>query len=95
MGIGRNVIVQDGITIGDGAIVGSGAIVTHDIPPYAIAVGVPARVIKYRFSEDIISDLMKLKWWNLPDEEIVKLPFNDINACIKELKKIRKRIPTE
>ena len=48
--IGHGAIIQPGVSIGDGAIVGSGAIVTKDVPPYAIVVGVPAKVIKYRFS---------------------------------------------
>jgi len=86
--IGKNAIIMDGVTIGDGAIIGAGAIVTKNIPPYAIAVGIPARVIKYRFSEEIIKELLELKWWNMPEETIANLPFADIEQCIKELKKI-------
>ncbi len=62
--IGNNVIIMDGITVGDGAIIGSGAIVTKDVAPYSISVGVPAKVIKYRFSSIQISFLLKFKWWN-------------------------------
>jgi len=62
--IGINVIILSGITIGDGAIVGAGAVVTKDIPPYAIAVGVPAKVIKYRFSDEEIQLLLNAKWWD-------------------------------
>ena len=86
--IGNNVVIQDGVTIGDGAVIGSNAVVTKDVPPYAIVGGVPARIIRYRFPENIINDLLELKWWDLPDEIIATLPFNDINACIKELKEI-------
>lgn len=68
--VGRNCTVLDGVTIGDGAVVATGAIVTKDIPPYAIAGGVPAKVIKYRFSEEIIERLLEIKWWNFSDEEI-------------------------
>jgi acetyltransferase-like isoleucine patch superfamily enzyme len=70
--IGVNNIIMDGVTIGDGAVIAAGAVVTKDIPPYAIAGGVPAKVIKYRFSEDVIAFLLELKWWNFTDEEIFK-----------------------
>lgn len=65
--IGSRVTILGGVKIGDGAVIGAGAIVTKDIPPYAIAVGIPAKIIKYRFSEEIIYKLLKLEWWNLPD----------------------------
>lgn len=68
--VGRNCTVMDGVTIGDGAVIATGAIITKDIPPYAIAGGVPAKVIKYRFSEEIIERLLEIKWWNFSDEEI-------------------------
>lgn len=87
--IGSNVVVMDGITIGDGAIVGSNAVVTHDVPPYAIVAGVPARVLKYRFEEHTIKELLELKWWNLTDKEIATLPFHNIEECIKQLKELK------
>lgn len=68
--IGHGAIIQPDVTIGDGAIIGSGAIVTKDIPPYAIAVGVPAKVIKYRFPPDVIEALQRIKWWDWSYEEI-------------------------
>ena len=70
--IGAGVIINNGITIGDGAVIGAGAVVTKDIPPYSIAVGVPARVIKKRFDEKTIVLLLKLKWWDWPEERVVK-----------------------
>lgn len=87
--IGQNVVVMDGVTVGDGAVIAAGAVVTKDIPPYAIAGGVPAKVIKYRFDEQTISDLLALKWWELSDEEILNLPADDVPACLKALKEIR------
>lgn len=89
--IGRNVIIMDGITISDGAIIASGAVVTQNVSPYAIVGGVPAKIIKYRFSQDIVEQLLNLKWWDLNDEEIKNLTFNDIDQCIKELKSIRRK----
>ena len=65
--IGTDAIIMGGVSIGNGAVIGAGAIVTKDIPAYAIAVGVPARVIRYRFSSDVIDKLESLKWWDLPD----------------------------
>lgn len=66
--IGANVLVRDGVTIGDGAIVGAGAVITHDIPAYAVAVGVPGRVIRYRFDTETIEYLLRLRWWDRSDE---------------------------
>lgn len=62
--IGCNAVVLRGVTIGDGAIIGASAVVTRDIPPYAIAVGVPARVIGYRFDESIAEKVAGARWWD-------------------------------
>ena len=70
--IGTRAIVMDGVSIGDGAIVAAGAVVTKDVPPYAIVGGVPAKIIRYRFSEEIIEQLLKIQWWNMSDENITK-----------------------
>ena len=83
--IGLNAVVMDGVTIGDGAVIGAGAVVTKDIPPYAIAVGVPARVIKYRFEPEIIARLLKTRWWDRPPEVIERLPLKDVTACLQVL----------
>lgn len=68
--IGARVMVVGGVTIGDGAVIAAGAVVTKDVPPYAVVGGVPAKVIKYRFSEDIIRFLESFQWWNLPEEKL-------------------------
>jgi acetyltransferase-like isoleucine patch superfamily enzyme len=68
--IGYRAIVLPNVRIGDGAIVGAGAVVNEDVPAYAIMVGAPARVVKYRFSERIIQELLMLKWWDWNDERI-------------------------
>lgn len=68
--IGERVMVMGGVTIGDGAVIGAGAIVTKDVPPFAVIGGVPAKVIRYRFSPEVIEKLLELQWWNLPDETL-------------------------
>lgn len=68
--IGESAILMSGVHIGRGAIIGAGAVVTKDIPSYAVAVGVPARVIKYRFNRDIIDKLMKIDLKKISLEEI-------------------------
>lgn len=62
--IGVNALILDGVTIGDGAIVGANAVVTKDVPPFAVVAGSPAKIIRYRFSENNIEQLLKIKWWN-------------------------------
>jgi acetyltransferase-like isoleucine patch superfamily enzyme len=64
--IGHGVIIKSGINIGTGAIIGAGAVVVKDVEPYSIVVGVPAKHVKWRFSETIRNGLLSSKWWELP-----------------------------
>ncbi len=68
--IGVNSTILPGVTIHDGAIVAAGAIVTKDVPPYAIVGGVPAKVIKYRFTQEQIKLLLEIKWWDWSKSDI-------------------------
>ena len=70
--IGYEAVILAGVTIGDGAIIGTRAVVTKDVPPYTIVGGVPAKVIRKRFSDDVISALLKTKWWDWPADKIAK-----------------------
>jgi phosphonate metabolism protein (transferase hexapeptide repeat family) len=78
--IGHNVTIMGEVTIGNGAVIGSGSIVTKDIPPYAIAVGNPAKVIKYRFDENTIQKLQDIAWWDWSHEKL--------NSCLDDLKNL-------
>ena len=66
--IGANAVIRNGVKIGHGAVVAAAAVVTKDVPPYAIVGGVPARLIRMRFTENIIERLLRSAWWDLPPE---------------------------
>jgi acetyltransferase-like isoleucine patch superfamily enzyme len=71
--IGHGAVILSDLTVGDGAVVGAGAIVTKDVPPYAVAVGNPARVIASRFPPEIVGKLLTLKWWELSPDRLSNL----------------------
>ena len=83
--IGANVTILDGVKISDGAVIGAGAVVVEDIPPYAVAVGVPAKVVKYRFDETTIKSLLEKQWWNGTEEELrqVERFFWDVDSFLR------------
>lgn len=70
--IGYEAIIMAGVTIGDGAIIGTRAVVTKDVEPYTIVGGVPAKIIRKRFSDDVISQLLEIKWWDWEKDKIEK-----------------------
>lgn len=76
--IGHAAIIMPGVTIGTGAVIGSGAVVTKDVAPYTIVGGVPAKLIRRRFSEDVSAALLQIAWWEW-DHETIKACFEDLN----------------
>jgi acetyltransferase-like isoleucine patch superfamily enzyme len=89
--IGYGVTIVGPVTIGDGAIIGAGALVVNDVPPFGVMGGVPARVIKYRFSEETIKELLSIKWWEYGEEKIASMEKDlysgDVHAFIAMYKK--------
>lgn len=85
--LGRNVIITNGANIGNGVIAGAGAVITKDVPDYAVVVGVPARIIRYRYTAEQITKLNRIAWWNWSDEKIRECYddfYLDINEFIKK-----------
>lgn len=70
--IGYNATFLPGVHIGDGCIVGAKTVVTKDFPPYSIIAGNPARLIRPRFSEDVVRELLRIAWWDWPAEKVTR-----------------------
>jgi chloramphenicol O-acetyltransferase type B len=68
--VGTDALILSGVTIGDGAVIGARAVVARDVPPYAVASGNPARVVKYRFSDELIARLLRVKWWTWDEAQV-------------------------
>lgn len=84
--VGANSVILKGRNIGDGAIVGAGAVVTCDVPPYAIVVGNPARIVKYRFEQADIEFLRRLNWWHAPREILQEMVDHQLFSSLAALR---------
>ena len=83
---GRNCVILPGVKIGDGAIVAAHSVVTKDVAPYTLVGGNPAKPLKKRFDDELISLLLELKWWDFGPQELAEfLP----NLCIPDLEKLK------
>ncbi|PRD39388.1 UNVERIFIED_CONTAM: cat [Trichonephila clavipes] len=86
--IGEGAFIKAGVKIGNGAVIGMGSVVTKDVPDYAIVAGNPAKIIRYRFEQEIIDALIASEWWSLPAYKLKKLGSytNDPKVFIEKLK---------
>lgn len=87
--LGKDVLITNYANIGDGVIAGAGSVITKDVPDYAVVAGVPARIIRYRYTKEQINELKKIAWWNWPDEKIRDYYddfFDDIDVFINKHK---------
>lgn len=87
--LGQNVIITNGANIGNGVIAAAGAVITKDVPDYAVVAGVPARIIRYRYTPEQIRALNEIAWWDWSDEKIRKYYddfFEDVDVFIKKHK---------
>lgn len=81
--LGRNVLIANSANIGNGVIAGAGAVITKDVPDYAVVVGVPARIIRYRYTKEEIEAMNRIAWWDWTDEKI-RESYDDFYLSIKE-----------
>jgi acetyltransferase-like isoleucine patch superfamily enzyme len=83
--IGEGAYIRWGVTVGDGAVIGAHAVVTKDVPPYAIVAGSPARIIRYRFDDAVIAELLRLQWWNYGLSALDGTTINDVDFALGQI----------
>ena len=83
--VGMRTLIKRGITIGHGAVVAAGSLVTHDVPPYAIVAGTPARILRFRFADALIARLLKSEWWRYGPEKLQPLDPSDPELFLDRL----------
>jgi len=90
--IGDSVLIKSGVKVDDGSVIGTGAIVLKNVPPYAIVAGVPAKIIRYRFTPEIIEKLLalKLKWWDCCYYDFKDVDFEKVESAIEQIENLIK-----
>jgi acetyltransferase-like isoleucine patch superfamily enzyme len=92
--IGLGATILAGVTVGDGAVIGARAVVSKSVPPYAVVVGNPGRIVRYRFESDTRERLLALRWWEWSDDDIRALKpwfMSDVESFLAEMERLRKR----
>lgn len=89
--IGSRAIIMQGISVGTGAVIGAGSIVTKNVPPYAVVAGCPARILKYRFNEEIINKLLASEWWLMSDKQLKNIArfINEPSIFLSKLEQLK------
>lgn len=94
--IGTRALILPGVKIGNGAVIGAGAVVAKDVPDYAVVVGNPGRIVKYRFDETMIGRLLKARWWQFDLPKMlasgIELPLNDPMAMLDRLEELSSKL---
>jgi len=85
--IGEGAIIKQGVTIGTGAVIGMGSVVTRNVEPFCVVAGTPARFIRKRFSDDVITRILESQWWHLPEFKLKELGqfFNRPEEFLRKL----------
>ncbi len=95
--LGMDALVLSGVTIGHGAIVAARSVVTHDVPPYAIVAGCPARVVRYRFDGDVVRRLLEIEWWTWSEDRVREavplLSSGDVGKFLARTKRVQWKTP--
>jgi acetyltransferase-like isoleucine patch superfamily enzyme len=87
--IGTKAVIKAGIEIGTGAVIGAASVVTKSVPPYAVVVGAPAKVLRYRFEPPLIERLLASQWWELEPVDLDGLPFDDVPMALDQISRLR------
>ena len=82
--IGQRSTILSGVSVGNGAVVGAGSVVASDVPDYAVVVGSPAKTIKYRFTQEEIKVLLKIRWWDWPHETILERAKDILSSDVQQ-----------
>lgn len=89
--IGRDVMILPGINIPNGCVIGAKTVITKSLKPYGVYVGSPAKLVRYRFNDNVISQLQRIKWWNWPKEKILKnknlfdIDLNEFDGVLRDI----------
>lgn len=83
--VGQGAYIGNGVTVGDGAVIGARSVVVKDVPPYAIVVGTPARIVRYRFSPELVDRLLRVRWWRFAPWQIRSANFADPTEALDRI----------